>query len=78
MDAQINTIAQLGGTVFTVVAFLYYLQKNQQQVIDAQIKLAIALETLTQKIDTNTLINSVNSAKLRENTGAVQDNTAKL
>ena len=68
MDATIQVIAQLGGTVFTVVAFLYYLDKNQTKQIDAQVALAIALENLTAV--TTAHVNSEN-----RNTTATDKNT---
>lgn len=61
MDTTINTIAQLGGTVFTVVAFLYYLSKYQDKQIEANIKLAIALENLTDIIYKNSSVNIKNN-----------------
>ena len=75
MDATINTIAQLGGTVFTVISFLYYLSKYQDKQIDAQVSLAVALENLTNKINTNSIVNTNNSDKLVDNTIATEKNT---
>lgn len=72
MDATINTIAQLGGTVFTVCAFLYYLDKNQTKQIDANIKLAIALENLTDIVLCNSKVNTKNTIALDENTNAMK------
>lgn len=77
MDATINTLAQLGGTVFTVVAFLYYLSKYQDKQIDSQVALAVALENLTNKIATNSIVNTNNSHKLEDNTIATEKNTKK-
>jgi len=71
MDATINTLAQLGGTVFTVCAFLYYLDKNQTKQIEANIQLALALDNLTQKICSNSVSN-------RENTIATDKNTKAM
>ena len=68
MDSTINTISQLGGTVFTVVAFLYYLDKNQTKQIDANIKLAVALENLTDIVIKNSPVNTKNTLALGENT----------
>lgn len=70
MDATISTIAQLGGTVFTVVAFLFYLSKYQDKQITAQVALAIALENLTQKIMTNSTVNNLNTIAVDHNTVA--------
>jgi hypothetical protein len=72
MESSINTIAQLGGTVFTVVAFLYYLSKYQDKQVEAQIQLAVALENLTQKINTNSFVNTKNTVALGENTNAMK------
>jgi hypothetical protein len=72
MDATINTLAQLGGTVFTVIAFLYYLDKNQTKQIDANIKLAVALENLTDIVVKNSNVNTKNTVALDNNTNAMQ------
>lgn len=76
MDIAIFTqAAQLGGTVFTVVAFLWYLSRRDNHWTDslkdnsiANLELAKALQKLTDIIENNSIIN-------RQNTGAVQDNT---
>lgn len=63
METSIGVIAQLGGTVFTVVAFLYFLTKNQDIEIASRIRLADALENLTEKIILST-------SATKENTNA--------
>lgn len=72
MESTVNTIAQLGGTVFTVCAFLYYLDKNQTKQIDANIKLAIALENLTDIVMCNSNVNTKNTKALDNNTEAMK------
>lgn len=71
MDATVNTISQLGGTVFTVVAFLYYLSKYQDKQIAAQVALAIALENLTDMVTKNSQVNTKNTVALDHNTEAM-------
>ena len=68
MDSTISTISQLGGTVFTVVAFLYYLDKNQTKQNDASIRLAVALENLTDIVCKNASVSMKNTLALGENT----------
>ena len=41
---EISTIANLGGTVFTVVAFLYFMSKQTSENIKAQMELASKLQ----------------------------------
>lgn len=81
--------AQLGGTVFTVVAFLWFLSKlNANQVTrdkdaviatnrqsDSNIDLARALERLSMIITSNTAVNLKNTEVIKENLSAVKDNT---
>ena len=61
MDSSINSISQLGGTVFTVVAFLYYLTKIQADNTAAQIRLAEALDNLANKITINSVATNKNT-----------------
>lgn len=72
MDSTINTLAQLGGTVFTVVIFLYYLSKYQDKQIDAQVQLAVALENLTNIVINNFNMNTKNTDALEKNTEAMK------
>lgn len=72
MDSTINTLAQLGGTVFTVVIFLYYLSKYQDKQIDAQVQLAVALENLTNIVINNFNMNTKNTDALGKNTEAMK------
>lgn len=86
MDVTIFTqAAQLGGTVFTVVAFLWYLTGRDNHWAssltsnaEANIKLARALQQLTDRIDRNSTVNLSNTAKIDENLRAVSDNTAVI
>jgi hypothetical protein len=78
MVENIATIAQLGGTVFTVVAFLFYLSKYQDKQIEAQVALAVALENLTRIVTNNSIVNTANSIKLQANTDATKVNTDHL
>ena len=68
METTINALAQLGGTVFTVVAFLYFLDRNTKSQTEAQIKLATALENLTNKIIYNSNASNSNTVALNKNT----------
>jgi hypothetical protein len=72
MDQTITTISQLGGTVFTVCAFLWYLSKYQDKQVAAQITLAIALENLTNQIIRNSSTNTTNSVATDKNTLAMK------
>lgn len=53
MDAFIIPAAQLGSTVFVVVAFLWYLLKTSDKQIAAQVTLAKALQRLTDMVERN-------------------------
>lgn len=50
MDSQINALAQLGGTVFTVVAFLYYLDRSENKQNESRDKLNDTLRDLSDSI----------------------------
>lgn len=91
--AFITASAQLGGTVFTVVAFLWFLSKllndiNTRQAVrdkdqivasdrqsDTNIRLATALENLSNKVNVNSDANIKNTQVIKENVSAVIDNT---
>lgn len=71
----ITTASQLGGTVFVTVAFLWYLLKTSDKQIQAQITLARALQKLTDMVERNSLVATVNTSKIGENVVAVKVNT---
>jgi hypothetical protein len=61
MDNLLIQSAQLGGTVFVTLAFLYYLTKRDKEwttllskEMDSQIKLSRSLQKLTDIIKRNT------------------------
>lgn len=72
MDVTIFTqAAQLGGTVFTVVAFLWYLSKRDDSWSDflhknteSQINLAQSLQRLTDIVEYNSNVNKVNTGAI--------------
>lgn len=81
----IKEAAQLGGTVFTVVAFLWYLSKRDKdshesntRQIEANVLLAKALQRLTDKIEANSSMNVDNTAKIKESVDAVEENTESI
>lgn len=91
METTIFTqAAQLGGTVFVVIVFLWYLSKRDVQahardesqtlvlekVATSNIVFAKALQKLTDVIESNSNINVKNTTKISENTTAVDKNTA--
>lgn len=92
MESIFLPAAQLGGTVFTVVAFLWYLGKRDtiftnlvNKGYDAQIEtsksstvLAVALQKLTDKIEKNSNMSITNTDKLEENIGATTKNTEAI
>lgn len=92
MDTIFIQAAQLGGTVFTVVLFLWYLVKRDVQltnVIDdgtqarkenaeANLRLARALQKLTDVIEKNSNVNVAIKGKLDENITAVKENTTVI
>ena len=62
MDNILLQSAQLGGTVFVTLAFLYYLTKRDKEwttllskEMDSQIKLSKSLQKLTDIIKKNTI-----------------------
>lgn len=77
-----TTAAQLGGTVFTVVMFLWYLSKRDDKWTDSlknssdsNVLLARALQRLTDRIEVNSNVNIQNTTKIDENVVAVKKNT---
>lgn len=92
MDAIFIPAAQLGGTVFTVVAFLWYLTKllkvqtDRDEVqaraiekqADSNVKLAVAFQLLSSIITKNTIAVKANKPAVEDNTGAVDENTAVI
>jgi hypothetical protein len=83
MDLTIFTAAaQLGGTVFTVVVFLWYLSKrddkndkNNIRQSEGNILLATALQGLRDVIIRNTTAVGQSIPTQEENTGAIKKNT---
>ena len=86
MDISIfSEAAQLGGTVFVTVVFIYYLTKRDKALndimsksADANITLATALQRLTDTVLANTGSKAENTIAVGENTSAVDKNTAKV
>jgi cell division protein FtsX len=76
MDLNFITQAsQLGGTVFTVVAFLWYLVRTSDKQIESQVNLAQSLQKLTDVIERNTIESNKSTITGIENTQAVKGNT---
>lgn len=78
MDTVFIQAAQLGGTVFTTVAFLWYLLKTTDKQIESQVALAKALQRLSDIVERNTEENSRGSVNRSENTVAVKENTGVI
>lgn len=82
MDSIFVTAANLGGTVFTVTIFLWYLSKRDREAgvlsktqADSNIVLAKALQELSTIVSHNTIETSKASSKSSRNTEAVEKNT---
>lgn len=75
MDTIFIQAAQLGGTVFTTIAFLWYLLKTSDKQVQAQITLARALQRLTDIVERNSSAATVNTSKIGENVNALKENT---
>lgn len=88
-DTIFTTAAQLGGTVFTVVMFLWYLSKRDKALnasvsknSESNIILATSLQKLTDIVEVNTVtlnrsVDTIerNKVSLDKNTDVVDKNT---
>lgn len=82
MDTIFVQAAQLGGTVFVTVAFLWYLTKRDAEAAilsktqaDSNLILARALQKLSDIVSRNTVAVGTAVTTRKKNTKAIDDNT---